>query len=55
MSFEGAVDIGEQGGQEFVVVAKFQKLRVCVFQKIDDGGGGVGFVVDQSGGPADHE
>ena len=55
MAFERAVDVGEQGGEELVVVAEFEQLGVGVFEEVDGGGGGVGLVVYESGGPADYD
>src|SRR5580704_4299803 len=51
--FDEVVDVGELAGEEFVVVAELEQLRVGVLQKLDGGLGAGGGVVDESGVPSD--
>lgn len=50
---EGVIDGVEYGCQQLVVVAKFEKLRVSVFEKLNGGFGAGGGVVEEGGVPAD--
>src|SRR6267142_3623049 len=50
-----AVYVRKEVGEHFIVVAKFQQLRVGVFEQVDDCGGRVGFVINERGGPTDHD
>src|SRR5713226_8444010 len=55
VALERAVHVGQQAGEEFVVVAKLQQLRVRVFEQIDNRGGGVRLIVYKPGAPAGHD
>src|SRR5579863_9540689 len=50
---EEVVDIFELAGEEFVVVAELEQLRVGVLQELDGGFGAGGRVVDEGGVPSD--
>jgi len=55
-SGEAVGDVGEDGGEEIVVETIFKELGVGVGEELEDGEGGVGFlVVDEGGGVADDE
>src|SRR6266853_1543828 len=54
-TFQRAVYVRKQAGEDFVVVTKFQQLRVGIFEQVDDGGGRVRFVINERGGPTDHD
>src|SRR6266853_4138213 len=50
-AFQRAVYVRKQAGEHFIVVAKFQQLRVGVFEQVNDCGSRVGLVVNERGGP----
>src|SRR6267154_1898222 len=54
-AFQRAVYVRKQAGEHFIVVAKFQQLRVGILEQVDDGGSRVGFVVNERGRPTDHD
>src|SRR5882762_3819385 len=54
-AFQRAIDVRKQAGEHFVVVTKFQQLRIGVLEQVDDGGSRVGFVINERGRPTDHD
>src|SRR4029077_15468606 len=55
VALERAVHVGEQAGEQLVVVAKLEQLRVRVFEQVDDRRRGVRLVVDKPGAPTGHD
>src|SRR5712671_6485462 len=54
-AFQRAVYVRKQAGEDFVVVTKFQQLRVGVFEQVNDCGSRVGLVVNERGGPTSND
>ena len=52
--FEEVVDAFELAGEQFVVMAELEQLRVRIFQQLDGGLGAGERVVEEGGIPADH-
>src|SRR5437660_158253 len=52
--FEEVVDAFEFAGEEFIVMAEFEQLRIGVFEKLDGGLGAGDRVVKKGSVPADH-
>ena len=52
--FEEVVDAFEFAGEEFVVMAEFEQLRIGVFEQLDGGLGAGDRVVKKGSIPADH-
>ena len=51
--FEEVVDVFQFAGEQFVIVAELEELRVGVLQKLDGGLGAGGRVIDEGGVPSD--
>ncbi len=55
LTFERAIDAIEQLREQTVVMAKFEKLGVGVFEHLDGHLGDFGVAVDEGAGPADYQ
>src|SRR5579863_9995753 len=53
-AIEEVVDFFQFGGEEFVVVAELEELRVGILQELDSSFGAGGAVVNEGGVPSDH-